>query len=293
MSGQIFITRNGEETAYAKPLKRAVLRDKRLTFGARGLFCMLWDFPNNWSFYASHIVSLSPGGVTQLRSYMRELKQFGALQIVAKKINAVEATALSAESEKSYKAGQIIGKQWILNHPDMWAVEASLSKKPNDRFSDVRQTGISENLNDAFSEPKGFQTEGDINNKVLPLPKSEFLIQREYAFPAQLSLKEREIAETLLSTTDVSTAQAILDELAARLIQNKIHSAPLSYLRSLIKSAETGRFIPEAGIAIALKREKLLKEQNSRHDSKSTHKPKPVDLQKQIQKMHETLRKGK
>lgn len=293
MSGQIFITRNGEETAFAKPLKRAVLRDKRLTFGARGLFCMLWDFPSNWSFYASHIVSLSPGGVTQLRSYMRELKQFGALQIVAKKINAMEASALSAESEKSYKAGQIIGKQWVLNHPDMWAVEASLSKKPNDRFSDVRQTGISENLKDAFSEPKGFQTEGDINNKVLPLPKLEFLIQREYAFPAQLSLKECEIAETLLSTTDVSTAQAILDELAARLIQNKIHSAPLSYLRSLIKSAETGRFIPEAGIAIALKREKLLNEQNSMHDSKSTLKPKPVDLQKHIQKMHETLRKEK
>lgn len=291
MSSPIFLTRNGEETTFAKPLKRAVLRDKRLSFGARGLFCMLWDFPTNWTFYASHIVLFSPGGITQLRGYINELKSFGALHIRVKKINATEAIKLSAIAGKTYKTGQIIGKQWVLNHPDLWAIEAPLSEKPTDRFSELRlgeDTGKPKHEN---TKPKGFQTEGSINNKVLPLPKSEFLIKREYAFPAQLSLKECEIAETLLSKTDVSTAQAILDELAARLIQNKIHSAPLSYLRSLIKSAESGRFIPEAGITLALKREKLLKEKNSGHDSKSIPKPKPADLQKHIQKMHETLRK--
>lgn len=294
MSGPIFITRNGDETAFAKPLKRSVLRDKRLSFGARGLFCMLWDFPNKWSFYASHIVSMSPGGVTQLRSYMRELKDYGALQIVAKKIDTAEAAALSRQSERTYKAGQIIGKQWVLNHPDIWAVEASLSNKPNDRFSDARQIDMSENPSDAFSEPKGFQTQGYINNKLQqPLPNSELSIKREYVFPTQLSSKECEIAETLLSATDASTAQEILDELAARLIQNKVHGAPLSYLRSLIKSSETGRFVPEAGIAVALKREKLLAEKFSEHVTKSTHKPNPVELKKHIQKMHETLRKDK
>ena len=40
----IEIRREGEIN-YAKPLARALLRDSRLSFGARGLFAYLWDLP--------------------------------------------------------------------------------------------------------------------------------------------------------------------------------------------------------------------------------------------------------
>lgn len=35
------------EVAFSKPIARAVLRDSRLSFGARGLFCFLLRIPAN------------------------------------------------------------------------------------------------------------------------------------------------------------------------------------------------------------------------------------------------------
>ena len=52
-------------------------------------------------------------------------------------------------------------------------------------------------------------------------------------------------------------AQALLDELAARLQATAVRSSPVAYLRGLIARAEAGTFLPERGPRIASERQQI------------------------------------
>lgn len=296
---RIQILRNGEDTPFTKPMKRALLRDARLSYGARGLFAMLWDFPSDWVFYLSHIVGMSPCGMTQLKSYLKELRNIGAIKILPKQLSNEEATALNKVSHKTYRAGQITGKQWQLNNPDYWAIETSLSSAnnadqktpPKDRFSTCRQNQASETPSIGEPTPKVLQLEGSANirpllqdNEVATDPSGS----TDYIFPKQLTLQERDIAKPKLDLIDSALAQAVLDELAARLNANKVTGAPLSYLRSLITRANTGQFIPEAGIRVAAAREQAKSAQLKK--AAEVIKPSdPKEIPKHLAAMHQVL----
>jgi hypothetical protein len=296
---QIHIVRNGAETAFSRPFKRALFRDKRITFGAKGVFATLWDFPDGWIFYLSFIVGMSPGGITQLKSYLKELKYFGAISIVLKRLSAEEAIEMTKLGLKVYKAGQIVGRQWILNHPDLWAIDFPLSNQksneqplsPKDRFSDLRENHLSVKPLVGESTPKGLQLEGSAN--IRPLPQDYEVAKNpcgstDYIFPKQLTSQEREIAKPQLDVIDSALAQAVLDELAARLNANKVTGAPLSYLRSLITRANTGQFMPEAGIRVSAAREqaKLAQLKKAAEVIKPSN---PSDIPKHLATMHQVL----
>lgn len=130
--GGILILREAVETAFTKPLKRAVVRDTRLSWGARGLFNFLWDLPGAWNCYKSHLVQMAPGGRTRLDGLISELQAVGAIRIEPRRLSETEATVAmeAAEikgSKKKYKPGQLVGWRWIIVHPDTWAIEAPLS----------------------------------------------------------------------------------------------------------------------------------------------------------------------
>ncbi|MDO9393826.1 MAG: hypothetical protein Q7T42_07635 [Methylotenera sp.] len=296
---QIHIVRNGAETAFSRPFKRALFRDKRITFGAKGVFATLWDFPDGWIFYLSFIVGMSPGGITQLKTYLKELKYFGAISIVLKRLSAEEALEMTKRGFKVYKAGQVVGRQWILNHPDLWAIDFPLSNQksneqplsPKDRFSDLRENHLSVMPSVGESTPKVLQLEGSAN--IRPLPQDNDLVKvpsgsADYIFPKQLTSQEREIAKPQLDVIDSALAQAILDELAARLNANKVTGAPLSYLRSLITRANTGQFMPEAGIRVAAAREqaKLVQLKKAAEVIKPSN---PSEIPKHLAAMHQVL----
>ncbi|MDA8381744.1 MAG: hypothetical protein M0037_01475 [Betaproteobacteria bacterium] len=97
------------EICYAKPLARALLRDGRLTFGARGLFAFLWDLPRGWRVTVAHLVNMGPEGRDAIRSRIDELQKIGAMRI--------------EEIRKDDGSGHIVGTRWILVTPDRWAVE--------------------------------------------------------------------------------------------------------------------------------------------------------------------------
>ena len=296
---RIQILRNGEDTPFTKPIKRALLRDARLSYGARGLFAMLWDFPSDWVFYSSHIVGMSPCGMTQLKSYLKELRSIGAIKILPKQLSNEEAVSLNKVSQKTYRAGQITGKQWVLNNPDYWAIETSLSSAnnsdqqspPKDRFSTCRQNQASDIPSIGESATKGLQLEGSAiirqllkDNEVTKIPSSG----TDYTFPKQLTSQEREIAKSQLAVIDSTLGQAALDELAARLNANKVTGAPLSYLRSLINRAKVGQFMPEAGIRIASAREqaKLAEIKKTAEVIKPSN---PHEIPKHLAAMHQVL----
>lgn len=112
MSVAIKIRREGE-VAFAVPLPRALFRDARLTFGARGLFAFLWDLPEGWVLRLGHLVKMGPDGRDALRARLRELEQVGAVRI----------EAIRADG------GRVAGKRWVLIAADRWAIEASLAQE--------------------------------------------------------------------------------------------------------------------------------------------------------------------
>ncbi|MDO8465273.1 MAG: hypothetical protein Q7S46_08490 [Gallionella sp.] len=109
----IEIQREGA-VAFAVPLPRALFRDVRLTFSARGLFAFLWDLPEGWVLRLDHLVKMGPEGRDALRARLRELEQVGAVRI----------EAIRADG------GRVAGKRWILIAADRWAIEAPLARKP-------------------------------------------------------------------------------------------------------------------------------------------------------------------
>lgn len=109
----IEIQREGR-VVFAVPLPRAVFRDARLTFGARGLFAFLWDLPDGWVLRLGHLVKMGPEGRDALRARLRELEQVGAVRI----------EAIRAEG------GRVAGKRWVLMAAERWAIEAPLAREP-------------------------------------------------------------------------------------------------------------------------------------------------------------------
>lgn len=106
----IKIQHEGREPFRAQ-IPRSVLRDQRLTFGARGLFAFLWDLPGGWEIRLAHLAALGPEGRDAVRARLRELERVGAIRI----------------EEQRRDNGTISGKAWIMITPDRWAVEAPLS----------------------------------------------------------------------------------------------------------------------------------------------------------------------
>jgi len=136
------IVREGE-VPQARSIPRALLRDSRLTFGAKGLFVFLWDLPTGWRVRACHLATVGPQGRDAVRGLLRELE---------------EVEALRTEPVRAER-GRVAGKRWILRSPTLWAVETALSSAksaPAKAFTEGRETRLSVNPIFGNSESKGF-----------------------------------------------------------------------------------------------------------------------------------------
>lgn len=96
---------------FSVPISRSVLRDRRLSFGARGLFAFLWDLPENWQPRISHLCEMSPDGRDAIRARLRELEALGAVKI---------------EAIRDPETGRVSGKKWKIFSPDLWAKKFGL-----------------------------------------------------------------------------------------------------------------------------------------------------------------------
>ena len=75
-------------------------------------------------------------------------------------------------------------------------------------------------------------------------------------YPKGLSPSERADAQSRLARFPPELAQQLLDELAARLKAGTIRISAIVYLAGLIRRANAGEFVPEAGLNVADAREK-------------------------------------
>ena len=67
-------------------------------------------------------------------------------------------------------------------------------------------------------------------------------------------LPEERAAALLLLKPCAQQAQALLDELSARMQARAVHTSPLAYLRGLVRRALAGEFVPELGQRVAAAR---------------------------------------
>src|SRR5438045_9182125 len=57
-------------------LDHETIRDKRLTFCARGLLHYILSLPSNWKVNLNHLVGESPAGPAALKTMIKELKKY-------------------------------------------------------------------------------------------------------------------------------------------------------------------------------------------------------------------------
>ena len=77
-------------------------------------------------------------------------------------------------------------------------------------------------------------------------------------------LPEERAAALALVQRCAQHAQALLDELAARMQANAVHTSPIAYLRGLVRRALAGQFVPELGQRLATERRRNEEERVSR-----------------------------
>ena len=73
-------------------------------------------------------------------------------------------------------------------------------------------------------------------------------------------LPEERAAALLLLKPCAQEAQALLDELSARMQARAVHTSPLAYLRGLVRRAQVGEFVPELGQRVAAARRRQAEE---------------------------------
>jgi hypothetical protein len=66
-------------------IENRTVRDKRLSFGARGLHHFILSFPNHWELKVKHLIKQSPAGRDAVYSLLRELEKYRYL--IRKRMN--------------------------------------------------------------------------------------------------------------------------------------------------------------------------------------------------------------
>ncbi|MBE0623475.1 MAG: hypothetical protein IH606_01560 [Burkholderiales bacterium] len=81
----------------------------------------------------------------------------------------------------------------------------------------------------------------------------------DWIFPDGLTPEEKCAASALVSRCP-ALAQALLDELTARMRSNSVKTSRIAYLRGMVTRALAGKFVPELGLAVAAARLKRREE---------------------------------
>ena len=123
-------------------------------------------------------------------------------------------------------------------------------------------------------------------------------------FPETL-LPEERAAALLLVKRCSDQAQALLDELSARLQAKAVHTSPIAYLRGLVRRALAGEFVPELGLRIAVARrrrqeELILRQQREAEDRRLAaervtpeYQAKVAARRAEIREMLDTMKAGR
>jgi len=222
------LIRDGE-IEFCKPIARASLRDRRLSFGARGLFAFLWDLPVGWRPNIGHLSQMGPEGKDAIRSRLRELENVGAIRIEP------------IQSDD----GKLHGRRWILLNPEKWARISSLTSSGSEPATEVRE--IRESVSKTFGDPgaKGLLFDGSAIDEAEPSPPQQW---HKEGVTSAAAIKRRRVRASGIVTWTVD------DELLADALERE-------YSEELIKEAIATIDKPVPGIVQA----ELLRQVKAKH----------------------------
>lgn len=129
---------------------------------------------------------------------------------------------------------------------------------------------IRRNRHHSSAETANLHIQGSTSDSVQQPPVSEQGREEcrppsggELIFPENLLPDERDSALVLIRRCP-EQAQALLDELSARMQAKAVHTSPIAYLRGLVKRAIAGEFVPELGQRVAATRRRRQEERLER-----------------------------
>lgn len=223
-----FLIREGE-IEFCKPIARAVLRDGRLSFGARGLFAFLWDLPHGWRPNVEHLSKMGPEKKDAIRSRLRELQAVGAMRIEPIRC----------------AAGKLSGKRWVLVSPDRWARTFPLTPSSSEPGTEVGKIRGSESPKLGLPNSKVPQSYGSaIDEAAQP---TELQGQEERTAPPANTKRRRVRASGIITWT-------VGDELLA-------DSLEMEYPIGMITAAVAASVKPLPGIV----QQQLLRQLSTKH----------------------------
>lgn len=240
-------------------LSNELLRDSRLSWKARGLFCYLWSHSDNFKFSVERLTSKAADGRDSTASGLAELQRLGYL--VIERIRG--------------SGGRFVRVTWTLSEDPIASVQLAPSPEPENPDVEAdhkRETGIPVETPRTTEElsVRRTTTTTPALQVAPPSPEDaqavvvqkEVQSERQLIQPTRLSPTEGEhaVAMVLGRVSVGELAQQLLDELDAKLEAKQIQKPWPCYLDGLIRRALTGQFRFAAGMAIEERRANRLVE---------------------------------
>jgi hypothetical protein len=182
------------------------------------------------------------------------------------------ADAQSASRDACSTAAPVCGNatyRFVQNvETSMWQPHILVSTKPPSQYRQKRQSICIKSTCDLVQTPLHSAREANAQGTVDGVVDAGAGGGGDLIFPDRMLAQERAAAHMLLRPC-ADQAQAILDELCARLQADGVRGSPLAYLRGLIAREKAGTFTSELGLPIAVERRqsRLAAEQRSAREA--------------------------
>lgn len=218
-------------------LANRILRDKRLSYCARGLLSHLLHYPPEWKLSLSFLARQGPNGRDATARYARELVDTGYLTI----------------ARERDQRGKFTRTIWtVTDTPD-----------PQTAFPDVDSPEMAKPPA-AIPHPEkltllSIKEQEELSNTTTTTCQARSLdvgVVDPLDIPPLLAGDRRNSVDRILSQCPQHQRQAVIYEVAGVASRGKLKN-PLGLLRALTRSAKYGEFVPDAAIDYArkLKRE--------------------------------------
>lgn len=215
-------------------LTNKVLRDARLSWGARGLLAYLLHLPGNFRLSLSYLQKQSPDGRDATRSRIKELQTLGYVAI----------------HRERNTTGCYTHAIWTVTdtpspHSENPTVEnPNTENPPSDNPPLINTTDHKELTETTTTAQAAKQHDAVVVGHQLGV----------LDFPPVFSGERRDSALQIIESCPEQHCQNVLYEVAGIIARGSLRGSPIGLLQGLVKKARQGAFVPSYAIGYAEKR---------------------------------------
>lgn len=214
-------------------LTNKVLRDTRLSWGARGLLAYLLHLPSDFRLSVSYLDKQSPDGRHATSTRLKELQILGYVVIERHRdVAGCYTRAVWTVTDTPTRMPQ--SENPLVDNPP--AENPTLGNPPL-----INTTDQQELTPTTTTSSKS-------------LRRDAVVVGEELDFPPAFFGEHRASATVVIETCPNAFRQQILYEAAGIIERGKLRGSPIGLLRGLAKKAQQGAFVPSHGIAYGKKR---------------------------------------